>query len=168
MSAPAPRAAVAGQRSPGAYVLAGGLVAGTCDIVYACTFWAIKRQVSPQRILQSVASGLLGKAAFEGGGATAALGLFLHFFIATSMPLTSWLVARRWPLLWQRPVPCGEFYGILLYGIMNYIVLPLSAFGPTSKDPLWIGMSIAVHMFLIGLPIALVTSRVKTGLRAED
>jgi hypothetical protein len=163
MSPAAQGAAAASHRSPGAYVLAGGLIAGTCDIVYACTFWAIKRQVSPQRILQSVASGLLGKAAFEGGAATAALGLFLHFFIATSMSVVYWLVARQWPLLRQRPVPCGVFYGILLYGIMNYIVVPLSAFGPTSKDPLWIGLSIAVHMFLIGLPIALVTSRAQQG-----
>ena len=158
MSAPAERPAER-HVSPWAYVLAGGLIAGTIDIVYACTFWAIKRQVPPQRILQSVASGLLGKASFDGGVATAALGLFLHFFIATSMSVTYWLVARRWPLLSRRPVPCGMFYGLLLYGIMNYIVLPLSAFGPTSKDPLWIGLSIAVHMFLIGTSIAVVTSR---------
>jgi uncharacterized membrane protein YagU involved in acid resistance len=167
LSVPAQRPA-AGHWPPGAYVLAGGLIAGGFDIVYACTFWAIKRQASPQRILQSVASGLLGKAAFDGGAATAALGLCLHFFIATSMSLTYWLVARRWPLLWQRPGPCGVFYGILLYGIMTYIVLPLSAFGPTSKDPLWIGMSVAVHMFLIGLPIALITSRGRRGSRTED
>jgi len=167
LSAPAQPTVTASHRSPAAYVLAGGLVAGTIDIVYACTFWAIKRQVSPQRILQSVASGLLGKASFDGGMATAALGLLLHFFIATSMAVTYWLAARRWPLLWQRPLPCGVFYGFLLYGIMNYIVLPLSAFGPTSKDPLWIGMSVAVHMFLIGTSIAIITSR-EIGRRAPE
>jgi hypothetical protein len=135
---------------PLAFVLAGGLVAGTLDIVYACVFWGVKRAVPVQRILQSVAAGLLGQASFKGGGATAALGLALHFFIALSMSVTYYLAARRWPLLGQRPLRCGAGYGLLLYGIMNYIVLPLSAAGPGSKDPLWITLSIAVHAFLIG------------------
>jgi predicted ABC-type sugar transport system permease subunit len=76
-------------------VVAGGLVAGTLDIVYACLFWALKRDVPAQQILQSVAAGLLGKASFEGGAATAALGLALHFLIALSMSAVYYLVSRR-------------------------------------------------------------------------
>jgi hypothetical protein len=147
------------QRSPAVYVLAGGLIAGTLDIVYACTFWGIKAGVPAQRIFQSVAAGLLGKASFEGGAPTAALGLGLHFFIATTMSVVYYLVARRWPLLWRRPLLVGAGYGLILYSVMNYIVVPLSAAahgGP--KDPLWVGLSILVHMFLIGVPIALATS----------
>jgi hypothetical protein len=147
------------QRHPATYVLAGGLIAGTLDMTYACTFWALKAAVPVQRIFQSVAAGLLGKASFEGGAATAALGLGLHYFIATTMSVVYYLVARRWPLLWQRPVLCGTGYGLILYGVMNYIVVPLSRAGHGgAKDPLWVGLSIVVHMFLIGLPIALATS----------
>jgi hypothetical protein len=103
-----------------------------------------------------VAAGLLGKASFEGGAATAALGLGLHFFIACSMAVAYYLVARRVPTLRERPVPYGAAYGLLLYGIMNYIVVPLSAAGGGgAKDPLWVGLSVVVHMFLIGVPIAL-------------
>jgi uncharacterized membrane protein YagU involved in acid resistance len=144
--------------SPAAYVLAGGLIAGTLDIVYACTFWALKADVPPQRIFQSVAAGLLGNASFEGGAGTAALGLALHFFIATAMSVVYYVVARRWPLLWQRPVLVGAGYGLILYGVMNYIVVPLSAAHGGPKDPLWVGLSIVVHMFLIGVAIALTTS----------
>jgi hypothetical protein len=83
------------------------------------------------------------------------------------MSVTYYLVARRRPALWERPVPYGAAYGLLLYGIMNYVVVPLSAAGPSSKDPLWVGMSIAVHMLLIGLPIALFARRAMlTDLRA--
>jgi len=144
---------------PIAFVLAGGLVAGTLDIVYAYAFWAAKAGVPARRIFQSVAAGLLGQASFEGGAATAALGLALHFLIATSMSAAYYLVARRRPLLRRRPVLCGAGYGLLLYGIMNYVVVPLSAAGPGSKDPLWIALSIAVHVLLIGIPIALFTRR---------
>lgn len=94
-----------------------------------------------------------------GGWASAALGLVTHYFIATSMAVTFYLVARRWRALWERPVPYGIAYGVLLYGIMNYIVVPLSRAGPSNKNPLWVGMSIAVHMLLIGLPIALYARR---------
>ena len=141
------------------FVLAGGFVAGTLDITYACVFWAVKRGVPAQRILQSVAAGLLGEASFTGGRATAALGLALHYFIALSMAVVYYVVARRWPLLTQRPVLCGAGYGLLLYGIMNYVVVPLSAAGRGSQDPLWIALSVAVHMFLIGVPIALFVRR---------
>ena len=135
-------------------MLTGGLVAGTFDIVYACTFWALKAGVPMRRVFQSVAAGLLGKASFTGGAATAALGLALHYFIALSMSLAYYLVARRWPLLWQRTWFSGGVYGLLLYGVMNYVVVPLSAAGPSSQDPLWVGLSIAVHVLLIGIPIA--------------
>jgi hypothetical protein len=141
-------------------VLAGGLVAGALDITYACVFWAIKAGVPAQRIFQSVAAGLLGKASFTGGWGTAVLGLGLHFFIATTMSVTYYAVSRRLPVLAERPVPFGAAYGLLLYVIMNYVVVPLSAAGGGgTKDPLWVGLSIVVHVVLIGLPIALFTRR---------
>jgi uncharacterized membrane protein YagU involved in acid resistance len=141
------------------FVLAGGLIAGTLDIAYACIFWGLKSDVPARRILQSVAAGLLGKASFEGGWQTAALGLALHYLIALSMSVVYYLVAARWPLLRERPVLCGAAYGMLLYGVMNYVVVPLSAAGAGSKNPLWITLSIAAHVLLIGIPIALLARR---------
>jgi hypothetical protein len=144
-------------------VLAAGLVAGTLDIVYACVFWAVKAHLPAQRIFQSVAAGLLGPASFAGGWATAVLGLGLHYFIATSMAVTYYLVARRAPVLVRYAVPFGAGYGLLLYAIMNHIVLPLSRAGAGSQDPLWIGLTILVHVFLIGIPIAVFARRALTG-----
>jgi len=140
---------------PLALVLAGGFVAGALDIGYACLFWAVKRGVPAQRIFQSVAAGLLGKSAYAGGWGTAALGLALHFFIASSMALTYYLVARRQPVLLRHPLACGAAYGLLLYVIMNFVVVPLSAASAGSKDPLWVALSVAVHLLFIGIPIAL-------------
>jgi uncharacterized membrane protein YagU involved in acid resistance len=142
------------------YVLAGGLVAGTLDITYACVFWGLKAGASPQRIFQSVATGLLGPDSFKGGVATAALGLFLHYLIAISMSVAYYFVARRWAALREKPLSYGAAYGVVLYGVMNYIVVPLSAArGGGSAGGLWIALSILVHMFLIGVPIALFARR---------
>jgi hypothetical protein len=146
-------------KKPAFYVLLGGLVAGSFDITYACTFWYLKRGVLPSRVFQSVASGLLGDASFTGGWRSAALGLALHYFIATSMAVTYYLFARRWSDLWEKPFVYGPMYGVLLYSIMNYIVVPLSAANPGSRNLLWVLLSIAVHAFLIGTPIALFARR---------
>lgn len=145
--------------SPIASILAGGAVAGALDITYACVFWAIKADVPAQRIFQSVAAGLLGEATFEGGMTTAVLGLALHFFIATTMAAAFYLAARARPELVRRPVLTGAIYGVGLYIVMNYIVLPLSAAGSGSKNPLWIWLTVLVHAFFIGVPIALFVRR---------
>jgi hypothetical protein len=138
-------------------VLLGGFIAGALDIVFAIAFWFLKADVPPLRILQSVAAGLLGRSAFAGGSSTAALGLALHFFIALCMSGAYYASATWWPPLHLRPWVCGLVCGLGLYLVMNLIVVPLSAAMPGSRDPLWIALSVIVHMLLIGVPIALST-----------
>ena len=61
--------------------LAGGLLAGVLDIVYAFV-WLGASGRTPEFVLQSVASGWLGRAAFTGGMGAAALGLASHLGIS--------------------------------------------------------------------------------------
>ena len=144
---------------PWTFVAAGGLVAGTLDIVYAIVYWTIRAGLPARRILQSVASGLLGEASFAGGAATAALGLALHYGIAVSMAVAYYVVSRRVSALVRAPLALGAAYGLFLYALMNYVVVPLSAAGAGSKERLWIVLSILVHAGFIGVPIALFTRR---------
>ncbi|MCX6591114.1 MAG: hypothetical protein NTZ56_06290 [Acidobacteria bacterium] len=142
------------------FVWLGGFTAGTLDILFAIGYWAVKAHVPAQRILQSVAAGLLGKASFSGGWGTALLGLALHFFIATCMAFAYCLVAQRWGGLQKYPLPYGAVYGLALYLVMNYVVIPLSAAGSSSSpDLLWISLGVLVHMLFIGVPIALAVNR---------
>ena len=145
--------------SPSLAVVLGGLAAGVIDITYACTFWAIKSGVRPSRIFQSVAAGLLGRqAAVAGGAPTAALGLALHFFIALTVAVVYYTAARYAEALWRRPWAFGSLYGVAVFGVMHYIVVPLSAAGGTGVPPfdlVWDGLSIVVHAFGIGVPVAL-------------
>ncbi|MET0534844.1 MAG: hypothetical protein ABW171_11520, partial [Steroidobacter sp.] len=108
-------------------ILVGGLIAGAIDISYAVGFSAL-RGVAPTRILQSVASGLLGSPAYQGGAATATLGFVLHFVLMTIIAAVFYVVAARWRFLIARPVLWGGLYGFLVYWVMNLVVLPLSAF----------------------------------------
>lgn len=140
-------------------VLAGGLIAGVCDITYAVAFSGF-RGVPPIRILQSVASGLLGAKAFDGGWSSAALGLALHFLIALILAVIFYLASRSLSVLVRHPVICGLCYGFAVYWTMNLVVLPLSAFPrKVSFVPIVVVTGLLVHMFFVGLPIALAVRR---------
>jgi uncharacterized membrane protein YagU involved in acid resistance len=140
-------------------ILIGGAIAGTLDITYAIGFSAL-RGVSPIRILQSVASGLLGAPAFQGGLSTAALGLALHFCIAFSAAAIFYLASKAIPSFTRHPVVSGLFYGFLIYAVMNLVVLPLSAYPRKVSFPLLVLVTgLFVHMFFIGLPISLAVRR---------
>ena len=145
--------------SPFIAILLGGAIAGALDITYAIAFSAW-RGVPPVRLLQSVASGLLGAPAFEGGTQTALLGLALHFVIALLWAGLFYLASRALPALTRHPVVAGLFYGFLIYAAMNLLVLPLSAFPRKVSFPLVVLVTgLLVHMFCIGLPIALAIRR---------
>lgn len=96
--------------------------------------------------MQSVARGALGAASFEGGMATALLGVVFHYTIALTMAATYYVVSRKLHVLTRHPIACGLAYGILLYLIMNLVVLPLSAAGmPKFDNVVWVASSVAMH-----------------------
>ncbi len=136
-------------------ILGGGLLAGAHGL----------RGATPLRILQSIASGLLGAEAYEGGLGTAALGTLLHFFIALGATAVYYAASRRLAVLVQRPVASGLLYGVAVYLFMNFVVLPLSAVA-TRPFVLELALVIlAVHMVCVGLPIALAVRRYGAALR---
>lgn len=123
---------------------------------------ALSRGSTIPRLLQFIASGLLGQEAFKGGTATAALGLALQFFIALALVAVFYVASRRIPFLRQHAVVSGIVYGLAVYAVMNLVVLPLSAAKPRHSitgDLIQIG----IHMFIIGLPTALLLRRFSGG-----
>ena len=140
-------------------VLLAGIAGATCDIVYAILYYGWKG-IPAERILQTVASGLLGKASFDGGWATAALGLFCHYAIVIVAAALFYAIARRWAWPREEPIAAGLTYGLGIYGFMNFVVLPLSAFPYPIRFPLLTtATGLLVHMVGVGLSISLITRR---------
>jgi hypothetical protein len=135
-------------------LLYGTLAVGILDLLDAVVFFGL-RGVQPIRIFQSIASGLLGRAAFSGGTASAALGIALHFFIAFLIVAVFFLASRRLPALVRAPILSGLIYGIGAYIVMQYIVIPLSAAGTGRFSwPVFVN-GVLIHMFGVGLPASL-------------
>src|SRR5438270_8960858 len=82
----------------------GGLACGVFDITQAMVAFYLQSGLKPMTVLQSVASGLLGRASFQGGTKSAALGAFLHFFIAFSWAAIYYLASRRLTFMVEKPV----------------------------------------------------------------
>lgn len=137
----------------GMAALAGALV----DFIYATTLGALSGR-GPVQVWQGVAGGWLGKAARDGGLATAGLGLVTHVGIATCMAAVYALAATRAPILYRRPALMGALYGLPLYGVMYGIVLPLRWPAVFPRWDGWVSVGDIGSHIGVGLAIALVLS----------
>jgi hypothetical protein len=135
-----------------------GLIAGSLDITAALAVYG-SFGLQPMRLLQGIAGGLLGPRTFEGGFATAFLGLLCQFLIAFSAAAVYFAMSRRVRFLLQHAVVSGFLYGVAVYFFMNRTVVPLSA---ATKYPFSFKMmviGVVIHMFCVGLPISLMVRR---------
>jgi hypothetical protein len=152
--------AVARRKPALSAILIGGLIAGTLDLTYAIVFSG-SHGVPAMRVMQSVASGWLGSAAYEGGVPTAILGVLSHYFIMFCAAATFYAVSRQFDFLVRRPVISGVVFGLIMYAVMSLVVLPLSAFPHkvTFTDRVLVSANLFVHMFFVGVPISLAVRR---------
>jgi len=139
-------------------LVTAGLAGGAVDFAYASTMGVIGGG-GVLRVWQGVASFWLGKAAGHGGLASFSLGVITHFSLATLMAGGYALAAWKLPVLYRRWLLCAPVYGVILYGIMYRVVMPLRW---PSIYPSWHGaqslLDICAHMVL-ALAAAFVLSR---------
>jgi hypothetical protein len=155
-----------------ARVAAATAVVAAADLVDAVVVWVVIFQRSTvQRILQSIASGLLGPDAFRGGWGTAVLGLGLHVCVALGWTLVFLVLLERWPRLrtWVRTsggaIAVGLAYGALVWLLMDGVVLPLSRARVTPPTAPWFWIQLFTHPVVVGLPIVWIVSGASQRIR---
>jgi len=139
----------------------GGMIIGTADaIIYHWFVSSVLGGYPLITVYQYMASGALGKAAFEGGIATALLGLFFHFIVSFVVAGVFILSADRIPLLRRYAIPGALLYGFGVFIVMNLIVLPLSA-APPLPPPTMPQLIVIIidHILVIGLPLGILVRR---------
>lgn len=140
----------AGQCEPTRWTQAvyGGLLIASADALFATTVWFNWTPGGVLRMFQSIAVGVLGKASYEGGMATAVLGAGLHAAMAIAFVAICIALSFRFHLLVEKPVMSGLLYGVGLYVVMNFVVMPLSRVdaSPSFKHLDSITMSVVAHM----------------------
>lgn len=142
-------------------VLLSGAVVGVLDGLFAVSLCMVRNDAcQATRVFQGIAGGLLGRESFNGGLATAALGVALHFLIATSWSGVFFLAASRLEWLGRqletapRTVAAGMLYGVFVWLMMDLVIVPLSRARATPVMSTVFVILLVGHMFVVGLPIA--------------
>jgi uncharacterized membrane protein YagU involved in acid resistance len=88
------------------------------------------------------------------------LGLFLQELMAIIIATIYVLAAQRLPIIGQRWVVFGLLYGVIVFVVMNYVVLPLSAWGHAThfSSPQKFAKDMAA-MLLFGLIVSFFTQQ---------
>jgi hypothetical protein len=159
LAVPVPRR----ERSAASQIALAGAVVAVLDIslVYLL-FGVIMKGVTPMALLQSVAEGLLGRASYQGGVRTAALGAVCHVVISYGWTIGFYLAVRGIPALRRMMrtttgvVIVGLAMGAVVHFAMQLVVLPLSRARPMPFGTRIFWLDLALHMVAVGLPMALI------------
>lgn len=139
-------------------VLLGGSLAGLADFIYP-TVKTVMNGGPWVQPWKGVASGLLGKAARDGGFEMVALGIALHFFICISAAFILYFVVRNVKLLPRHWALLAIIHGLAVLLTMNYVILPLSAIGHGIYPLDQFHVHAFWHIVLVGLPTGYFVSR---------
>lgn len=147
-------------------ILYAAILVAALDITAACIDARVEYGVPPGHVLQSVAGGLLGRGSYHGGFATAALGLAMHFTMALTVTTIFYAITRWFLKLPQKlsgVVAVGFLYGAAVFVVNNFGTAPFLSWvrslylhTPVSFKPPMGWSQLIIHLFCVGLPIALV------------
>ena len=146
-------------------IVYAALLVGALDITAACINARVAYGFGPVRVLKGVAGGLLGRSALEGGFATAALGLAMHFTMALTVAAIFYALSRRFslPKNLSGVVTVGLVYGAAVFAVNNFATAPFMSWvrslylhTPILFKPPMGWSQLFIHLFCVGLPIALV------------
>jgi hypothetical protein len=128
-------------------------------IIQAIHMWIVPVLIQKTPFMvawQYIASGALGMSAFEGGTATALVGVLFHLIISFLIAGVFIVAADRIPLLRRYAIPASLLYGFGVFIVMHMIVTPLSATPPIPAPTLpWLIEAILEHILLAGLPLGM-------------
>jgi uncharacterized membrane protein YagU involved in acid resistance len=138
-------------------VLKSGFLVGTLDITAALLNFYIKTGKDPQLVLKYIASAVFGKEeAYGSGSIMSVYGLLFHYIIAFFFTIFFFLVYPKLKFLSYNKVLTGIGYGIFIWAVMQYLVLPLSKIGSTYPDLKSAIIAMSILIFCIGLPLSFI------------
>lgn len=83
------------------------------------------------------------------------MGVVLHLFIASTVVAVACLLARRFPALRQHALLSGAAYGIGVWLVMNFLVIPLSAASSAARTLPIVLNGLLIHVAGVGIPALL-------------
>lgn len=135
-----------------AYII---LIAGTFDILLVFLESYLLNNIKPEIVLKFITSGLIGVKAFEPNKLLVMLGLMIHYAITAIVAIIYIKPNTFNQFKINNKYLSGILYGLCVWLIMNFIVIPLSNTPTLNRSIFEIAISIIIQIVAVGLPIAL-------------
>jgi hypothetical protein len=138
-------------------IVLGGFIAGTVDIGAAA---GISGR-SPILILRVIAGGILGRTSLGGGTSAAVLGLLLQWGMSLIIAAIFVCAARYLEVLRRQWLAAGIAFGVPVWLVMNFVVVPLSAWHRMPTITLYGVVANLLAMMLFGVIVSYFASRIR-------
>ena len=157
-----PAAKVRGRSpNPVTMVLSTSLLVALLDAILASMIYVVVLDlITVPRLFQGIAHAVLGQRAFDGGRATVAVGVIIHFCVALTWSTVYYLLWTRWEGLRRfrerkGALAVASIYGPCVWFVMDLVVMPFTQnrVNPPTSGLFWV-MAVG-HILSVGLPIVL-------------
>ena len=141
-------------KTPGmalAAILGGGFMAATFDFLAAMLIY----HGPASGVAKAIARGWYGDAVKSMPPIVDAIGVASHYAILIVAAAIFVGASLRFPVLRRMAWIAGPLFGIGIYVVMHFVVVPLSHAPPSAPKGVQFVEEVCGHMFVIGLPIAL-------------
>jgi len=133
-------------------ILAGGFMAATFDFFAAMLIYG----GTASGVAHAIARGWYGDAVKTMPPIVDVVGIASHYMILLIAAAIFVAASLRFPVLRRRAWVTGPLFGVCIYVVMHFVIVPLSAVHKISNPHgIQFVEEFAGHMFVIGLPIAL-------------
>jgi hypothetical protein len=143
-------------------IIVAGMVVGTLDLS-AAIIQTIIMGGNPLKMLQYIASGILGPDSFKGGIKYSILGVFIHYCIAFSWTIIFYLLYPKIKGMAVNKLLTGILYGIIVWLVMNRLVIPLSRIPERPFNPTNAIIGLGILIIAIGIPLSLMAGKYYDG-----
>ena len=134
--------------------LLASVAAGIPDVFVA----AALSRASASKVLQTIASGVLGEVSYMRGSTSMALGLGLQIAMSFVIALIYNIAFSHVAGIRRSPLIFGALYGVVIFIVMNFVVVPLSRAHPKHHWDLKSVVAMLIIMVLFGEIISLIAA----------
>jgi hypothetical protein len=135
-------------------ILKTTFIAGSLDIIAACTQAWLAKSIAPDIVLKYIASGVFGKDASAGGTGMILFGLLMHFLIAFACTLVYFLVYPKIKLLHWNIFFSSLLIAIIAWTVTTRLVIPMSQIKQPPFNLTKALIAVSILYVCIGLPIS--------------
>lgn len=148
-------------------ILLMGLLVGSLDISAAFVDYYLATGSGPETILRFIASGVFGMAAFSTDGSMVLWGLAFHFIIAYSFTIFFYWLYPKIKLMSSQIILTSIFYGLFIWLVMTWIVLPLSYTPKQEFNFEKAVKAIIILICMIGFPLSFLMKKYYRNIRHQ-